>query len=275
MGRLMDAMQSERDHEYALNISANVVRGRRAIVDLGYWATVCPYGFDRAYREGGQVKMTIPRRDVFTKPRNWHLVPTPNPDEAKVVKMLFDHWRERDASFTGTVRMLYERGIPSPSGRPSWTIHQVKDVLSNRVYCGDAVIGEGERTQEVHNRIGVRVKEGAIPAIIDRRTWETVNRKVRQREGGEWRPKTAATPLSGILRCGHCGYVLAKRTIRGRTKYVCESALRRPHLGCSQWRLDEGEVLPIVCREVADAVDFELLSRLASQSTTETRRRGT
>jgi site-specific DNA recombinase len=266
MGRLIDAMQSEANNQYALDISRNVIRGRRAVFDLGYFAKRLPYGYDRQYVEGGQVKLNVPRRDVFAKPRNWRLVPVPNADEAKIIKWMFEQWRERDMSFMGTLNALYERGIASPSGQPSWTLAQVKNVLTERAYVGDLVIGNGGRTKEVHNRIGERVKENAVAALVDRKTFDIVQRKVREREGAEWRPKTASGPLSGILKCGHCGHTLARKTtVNGGTRYICESATKRPHLGCSQWRVAESELLPVVCRELVEAVDFEVLRRLAAK----------
>jgi site-specific DNA recombinase len=265
MGRIMDALQSERDHEYSLNISANVIRGRRAVFDLGYFAKRLPYGFDRQYVEHGVVKHTVPRGEVFAKPRNWRLVPVPNPIEAKVIKWAFDQWRERDMSFMATIRELRERGSQSPSGQPTWTLAQVKRLLTERTYTGDLWIGEGSLRREVHARIGERVRENAIPAIVDRLTFDVVQQKVREREGAEWRPKSSSGPLSGILRCGKCGHTLARRRMPDGTKYVCESASKRPHLGCRQWRVDEAELLPVVCKIVVDAVDFEVLRNVQAR----------
>ena len=273
MGRIMDALSSERDHEYSTNISSNVVRGRRAVLDLGYWATRVPYGFDRQYVEGNQVRMVVPRQQVFSKPRNWRLLPVANESEAGVIQWLFGQWRDRDLSFGLTIKMLMAKQIPSPSGRASWTLHQVKTVLTEQAYVGDAVIGSGEKTQEVHNRIGKRVKADAFPALIDRRTFEIVQKKVQEREGAEWRPKSNSGPLSGVCKCGHCGYVMARRTYKGRTKYVCESSLRRPHLGCKQWRIDEAEILPLVCQELVQSVDFAILEALNKKADTKSRER--
>jgi site-specific DNA recombinase len=271
MGRIMDTLQSENNHEYSLSISRNVIRGRRAILDMGYMATKVPFGFDRQYVEGGKVQMVVPRTKMFSKPRNWHLLPIRNENEAKIVKWLFDQWHKRDLSFGATIKMLMEKNIPSPSGQPSWTLHQLRGLLTDRTYVGDAVIGGGEKTREVHGRIGEMIKENAFEGIVDRSVFEEVQRKVQKRRCGEWKAKTNSGPLSGLLKCGHCDYTLARRTYKGkdgivRQKYVCESQMRRPHLGCKQWRVDENEVLPIICEQLIQSVDLELLNNLATKS---------
>jgi site-specific DNA recombinase len=268
MGRLMDALRSEADNQYSLDISRNAIRGRRAVLDLGYSASPVPYGFDRAYYEGEKLQHVVARRTLFSKPRNWHVKPQPNPAEADVVRWVFEQWATRDMTMLGTVRELAARGVPSPAGQPTWTLAQVKRLLTDRTYCGDLHIGKGCRTKEAHYRIGEQVNADAIPALVERATWDLVRAKVRQREGAEWRPKTASGALSSILKCGHCGYTLARRTYTSGGQvyryYVCDSATKRPHTGCRQWRASEDELLPVITRELVEAVDFEMLSRLGA-----------
>lgn len=269
MGRLMDALRSEADNQYSLDISRNAIRGRRAVLDLGFMARPVPFGYDRAYFDGEKLVQVVPRRQVFSKPRNWHVKPQPNEQEAAVVRWLFGEWSKRDMTFMGTVTELRSRGIPSPSGTPTWSLAQIKTVLTERTYVGDLHVGNGGRTKEVHGRIGETIKANAAPALVDRSTWKLVQRKVKEREGGEWRPKTASGPLSSILKCGHCGYTLARRTYtsggHAYCYYVCDSATKRPHLGCRQWRVCEEEVLPHITAELVDAIDFEVLRTLAAQ----------
>lgn len=265
MGRVLDAVKSEADHEYSLNISRNVVRGRRAILALGYMATAVPYGYDRQYYENSEARMVIPRRQVFSKPRNWHLKPIPNEREARIVKWLYHEWFTKDMSLTGTVRLLSGKSIPGPGGKPDWTLQQVKNLLTERLYIGDAEIGSGIATHDVHNRIGQTVQPNAFPPLIERHIWDAVQIKIKAREGAEWRPRSSSGLLSGICKCGHCGHTMARRKYKGRTKYVCESQIRRPSLGCHQWRIDEAEVLPIIIKELMEAVDFEIVKALESK----------
>lgn len=262
MGRLMDALRAEADNQYSLDISRNCIRGRRAILDLGYSPRPVPYGFDRAYYEADVIQKVVPRRKLFSKPRNWHVKPVPNEQEAEVIRWAYEQWGKRDMSFLRTMRELKQKGIPSPSGLPSWTIGQVKKMLTERMYAGDLHIGRGNKTKEVHYRDGASINENAIPPIIDRELWNIVQAKVKQREGAEWRPKSNSGALSSVLKYGHCGYTLARRRYGPYQYFVCDSASKRPHLGCRQWRVAEGVILPIVCREIVAAVDLEVLAGL-------------
>src|SRR6185369_13331306 len=56
-GRLMDAMKAEQDNDFSLKLSRDVIRGRKTVVEMGYWCTVTPYGYDRQYVENDQVRM--------------------------------------------------------------------------------------------------------------------------------------------------------------------------------------------------------------------------
>jgi DNA invertase Pin-like site-specific DNA recombinase len=261
MDRVMDSLRAEQDHQYSLDLSKNVIRGRKAILDLGYSPRPAAYGFDRAYYDGDKLEVVKRRREAFSKPRNWHLIPQPNPEEANVVKWVFEQWATRDMTFGGTIKELRERGIPSPSDSPTWTLAQVKRLLTERMYVGDLHIGMRQKAKAVHYRVGEHVKKDAIPAIIDRKVFDRVQRKVKEREGGEWRPKTSSGPLSGVLKCGKCGHTLARRRYGGFNYYVCESATKRPHLGCRQWRVNEKVLMPVVTRELVDAVDWEVLEQ--------------
>ena len=72
-----------------------------------------------------------------------------------------------------------------------------------------------------------------------------------------------SSPLSGVLVCGHCGYRLEKhsRSDRDGTKYTyfsCSSAIKRPALGCKQWRVREDFILPLVIDRLIVEVDTDL-----------------
>lgn len=292
MGRVMDALKAEQDSEFSQKLSRDVRRGRTTITQAGYLATPVPYGYDRQYVEGSAVRLVVPRREVFSKPRNWRLVPLPNGVEAAVVKWAFEQWRKRDMSLSGTIRELYERGTPSPAGEPSWTLAQVKRMLTDRVYIGDVRIGTGGKTKEVHGRIGEQHRKGHHEALVDPETFAIVGAKVREREGAEWRPKTSSGALSGVLRCGKCGYVLARRTHVEKVKeadgktvenadgsvrervynyYVCDSGSKRKGkskkdgIDCPQWRAHEAELLPVIAAELVKAIDFEAIRNIEAK----------
>lgn len=59
-------------------------------------------------------------------------------NEAKVVQIIFDYYLA-GASLGEVVDMLYEKHIPSPTGKAKWTRAAVDHILSNSKYI--AIIG--------------------------------------------------------------------------------------------------------------------------------------
>ena len=61
-----------------------------------------------------------------------------NKDEADIISMIFNFYIA-GASLGKIVDMLYEKQIPSPTGKPKWTRASVDHLLSNGKYV--AIIG--------------------------------------------------------------------------------------------------------------------------------------
>ncbi len=64
-----------------------------------------------------------------------------NKDEADVIAMIFDFYIA-GASLGKIVDMLYEKQIPSPTGKPKWTRASVDHLLSNGKYVAINRMGE-------------------------------------------------------------------------------------------------------------------------------------
>lgn len=78
--------------------------------------------------------MRIPYGFILTGSRALRI----NKDEADVIAMIFDFYIA-GASLGKIVDMLYEKQIPSPTGKPKWTRASVDHLLSNGKYV--AIIG--------------------------------------------------------------------------------------------------------------------------------------
>jgi hypothetical protein len=87
------------------------------------------------------------------------------PDPAEPVEPILEAYREA-GSVLGAARLLSERGIPSPTGRPRWGTDSV-----------------------------TRILEANAPELLPHRT---VN--------GKRLPTSRTAPLAGLLRCGRCGH---------------------------------------------------------------------
>ena len=63
-------------------------------------------------------------------------VQTVNPDEAKIVKEMFDMYVNENSSMSGIARDLNTRKIKSKRGRIMWDANAIRNVLTNSTYVG-------------------------------------------------------------------------------------------------------------------------------------------
>lgn len=279
MGRMIDFVRAEQNHDYSVKLGGNSVRGRMDVARQGYWphGTV-PYGFDRQYWTDGKPAGTYARGERPARAKGSKLKLVPNEAEAETVRWLFQNFATRDMSLRRLALEVSDRAAPLPqSGRGTWNKDVVKDILQHPAYLGDTPVGSHRRAgeQKAFNRCESILIPNTHPALIDRGTWETCGAKLQKiRTTGRRGRSHRSSPLSGIIVCGHCGYCMAK-IVRpdGRSVFRCQSATSRPSLGCKQWVAHEDYLLELVRTELVKAIDLEVLRNLQArppeQSTTE------
>jgi DNA invertase Pin-like site-specific DNA recombinase len=226
-GRIVYAVQQEAKHAFLRDLSRNVLRGKAAAAARGTWNGGRPsYGY--------RVEAS-------------RLVPG-DPAEVEVVRWLFRTYALGRTSLRALTDELNARGVPAPAGGP-WTRTSVRRLLTCPQYLGTLVWNQTHKGKYHSVTGGEIVPDRRVPraearntpddqvlspepheALIDRETWEAVQRQLagrRQRTtphagGGDFL-------LTNLLRCGHCGsrmhgHVCRKRA-RGRTfayrRYVC------------------------------------------------------
>jgi site-specific DNA recombinase len=161
------------------------------------------------------------------------------PDEARVVRQMFD-WVGRERLSIGDVaRHLGAQGILTRTGKRSWNRGTVRQILKNPTYSGEAAYG---RTQSVpwrrltlrpaksrpeHPRQSSSVERRAAeewitiptPAVVEPAIFAAVQEQLaeNQRRSRERRHGASAL-LQGLLVCGACGYAFSPRTTRYHTR---------------------------------------------------------
>ncbi len=160
------------------------------------------------------------------------------PEEAETVRFIYESFLAGD-SIGGIKAKLEERGILSPSGKPTWNHSTIVSILTNEKYTGDAIINktfiEDCISKKVKVNNGERQKfyvENNHPAIIDRMTFARVQEELARRNGklkvkqvgtkteqGKYSSKFALTEL---LVCGECKtpYRRCTWTVKGKKKIV-------------------------------------------------------
>ena len=151
----------------------------------------------------------------YTKDESGKLVIVP--EEAEVVRRIYREYLE-GASFVKIRRGLEADGILNGAKHARWHETNIKQILTNEKYIGDALL---QRTYTVSVLDKKRsVNDGAMPkyyvegcheAIIDRETFLLVQEEIARRsslyKGGKKRMYSSKYALSGNVVCGHCGNI--------------------------------------------------------------------
>ena len=156
-------------------------------------------------------------------------------DTAPIVRMIFDDFI-RGCSIMGIAKKLNAMGIPNPSAykrlkgfryhHPAgekndglWPDSSVRRILRNEMYIGNMIQGKNttisykiKQCRAIPQKDWIRVK-GTHEAIIDPETFEKAqslfNRNIRKSVKSD-----EILLFSGLVRCGHCGRIMTKKTNR-------------------------------------------------------------
>lgn len=205
--------------EYYKRIQQN---GRLLSVQNGnYIGQTAPYGYKKVQYKEGKIK-------CFTL--------EPIPDEAAVVKMVFEMYRDG----LGMQRIAYKLNdmhIPSAKGG-KWSREVLQIMLSNVHYLGKVKwnsrptvksIEDGEVVVSRPRAEEYLIYEGKHPAIIEQELWDAVQ-AIRGKIPRKPKNKDGFNPLAGIMFC-ECGRAVSARPFKARGVEYCE-----PRFLCSQQR---------------------------------------
>lgn len=216
---------------YRREISSKTTRGMEQRARAGYATGGLPYGYraERVPYAGGEASEI--RIDE---------------EHARIIRDIFAAYAYEGLSYAGIASRLNGRRIPPPRAskprkREAWGVSTVRTVLHNECYIGRWSFGrrKWQRDPDTRQRVP-REREGALVeldrpelAIVDRATWDAVAARLevtRTLYTGRRRipaGQRLTHPLSGILRCAHCGSLLTiSGGAEGRRYYACTGARR-------------------------------------------------
>ena len=189
------------------------------------------WGKRQAMREG---KVSIQYKKLYGFQRGADRKPEIIPEQAKIVAEIYRRYLA-GASYRMIQDWLREEQIPNTSGKPEWSIHGIRSILTNEKYCGD-VLCQKTFTQDCISKKVVR-NTGQLPmyliqnhheGIVDRKTFDAVQAEMARRNAGKSpSKKTAPTgrttytskyALSERLVCGECGTLYRRCTWSNRGK---------------------------------------------------------
>lgn len=141
------------------------------------------------------------------------------PDEAELVKSIFDNYLS-GMGIVAIVKKLRDQGVKlSTSG--------ISGILRNEKYAGDMLLQKSFVDNHLDKRKAKNI--GQLPQffvrdshepIINRDTFEAVQAEIKRR-AVLYTPKRAEAtyPLTGLIRCGKCGFHYKRKHTNAGTKY--------------------------------------------------------
>lgn len=139
------------------------------------------------------------------------------PEQVEVVRRIFALFLDGYGK-QGIANLLNEEGIPSLLGG-IWCSTTISSMLQNEKYVGDLLL-QKTFVQDHLTKVSQKNK-GELPqyfiqddheAIIDRATFEAVQREVERRRIKYTKPMGETSELTSLVRCGICGKNYRRKT---------------------------------------------------------------
>ncbi|MCI8442520.1 MAG: recombinase family protein [Provencibacterium sp.] len=193
--------------EYKM-INRRLQRGRLASINEGkYVGNKTPYGYTR---------IKLERDKGYTL--------QPHPEQAEVVRMIYQLYTVGETQPDGTLRplgasliaqRLDDLGIePATGGK--WSSATIRGILTHPVYIGKVRWNHRPSVKHIENgqmyisrprrKEDCVVVDGLHPPIIEQSVWEAAQGILKKRQHLPLQPKRGLrSPLAGIVICGVCG----------------------------------------------------------------------
>ncbi len=238
------------------------------------------WGMRQAMREG-KVKMQYKTLYAYKKGQDGE--PEIVPEEAEIVREMYAQYL-RGASLRMIKEKLEAEKILTVQGKPTWSIHTIRSILTNEKYCGDALLQKTFVSDCISRKV---IKNtGQLPmylvqdhheGIVSRETFDAVQMEMARRNAVSSPSKKNAPTgkasyaskyaLSERLVCGECGTMYRRCTWmqKGvkRVVWRCTSRLEYGKKYCHQSpTLDEGPLQKSILRALNSVMsDKESLIR--------------
>lgn len=156
-------------------------------------------------------------------------------NEAKIVRRIFTEYAS-GRSYREIIAGLNADGLKTKRGN-AFGSNSLHDLLHNEKYIGVLVYGQSpyreDGTRNTHSKDGEQVIriEDAIPAIVDKDLFDTVQRRMAQnkRQQGGRPPKNREYPLKGKVFCAECKSAMTISTSQGKYNYYRCTGKKRLH----------------------------------------------
>lgn len=213
----------------------------------------------------GKVQVNHNRFLGYTKGEDGTLVIVP--EQAEIVKRIYREYLE-GGSLLSIRRGLEADGIPNGAGNLRWHETNIKQILTNEKYIGDALLQKTytvsileKKRQKNNGALPKYYVEGCHEPIIDKdiflKVQSEIARRADLRSDGKKRVYSGKYALSSIVFCGHCGdiYRRIKWNNRGckSTVWRCVSRVEKGAPDCPARTVTEEVLHGAVLTAINDA----------------------
>lgn len=237
-GGLIERIIEWMDEFYSIRLSGDVMRGMTENALRGAYQCRPPLGY------------RIPHHKA---------APEIVPEEAEIVRMIFDKYVNERMSIYALTRYLNSLGLKTSHGKP-FEKRSLEYILQNPGYAGDIRWNRvSNETKEVKDPSEWIVRPGHHPAIISKEIFLEAQKRYQT----EYHPKNAKPVeitkhwLSGLLKCSACGRSLSSCVVHRKTApdtftFQCYGYLKGK---CTHNnRVKEEEIGPTVIAALEDAI---------------------
>lgn len=239
-GGLIERIIEWMDEFYSIRLSGDVTRGMTEKAMRGGYQCRPPLGYSIPYHNA---------------------VPEVVPQEAEIIRLIFDKYVQERMSLFALTRYLNSLGLKTAQGKP-FEKRSLEYILQNPIYAGivrwNRTCGE---TNELKAPSEWIIRPGRHPAIVSRELYEqAASRLLAESSRKNAKPaETSAHWLSGLLKCSRCGRTLSccrRRLKSGKTSYSfqCYGYLKGK---CSHNSyVSEKDIVPAVLKALEEVLEY-------------------
>lgn len=183
------------------------------------------------------------------------------PEEAETVRLVFK-WYLEGLGRQAIANRLNELGVPTRFEK-TWHQDTISKMLRNEKYAGDLHLQKTFRTDHLtkqtrinHGELPMYLVQDAHEPIIDRVTFDAVQRELARRADSVQVKTGSATAFTGKMRCGICGKNYRRKTTHTGIAWVCATYNTKGKKYCASKQIPE-ETLKAVTAEVLGCDYFD------------------
>jgi site-specific DNA recombinase len=201
---VMRALGGAQASEYLEKLRENAKRGARGAADNGQWQNEAPFGYRRLATAAGREPMVLEIGQRKSDDQQVWLTPGPKEEVALLVWM-FETYA---GGGTSTGKLAVEMRKKAP--RLKWSKTNIAKMLANEVYLGH--VNWCRRPHDKQERKEVKIRpesewagrRNAHSPLITQELFDRVQERLAINKR-QTRAAAGAYPLSGLIRCTHCG----------------------------------------------------------------------